>query len=145
MRTVYRVLKRFWIPLLLVVVVAVGAYVIVRIRELGDTSPPTAEGSGFTSNFNPKYITYEVIGSGGTVNVNYLDEHGQPNLIENAPLPWSFTIVTTLTSMSANIMAQGDRDVSDLGCRVTVDGEVRDERASTDAVKPFIYCLVKSV
>ncbi len=47
--------------------------------------------------------------------------------------------------MSANIMAQGDRDVSGLRCRVTVDDEVRDDRASTDTVKPFIYCLVKSV
>lgn len=144
-RTVYRLLKRFWIPLLLAVVVSLGAYVIVRIRDSGVAPPPTAEGSGFTANFNPKYITYEITGSGGTVNVNYLDEYGQPNLVENAPLPWSFTIVTTLTSMSANIIAQGDRNVSDLGCRVTVDGEVRDDRASTDAVKPFIYCLVKSV
>lgn len=47
--------------------------------------------------------------------------------------------------MSANIMAQGDRNVSDLRCRVTVDGDVRDDRTSVDLVKPFIYCLVKSV
>ncbi|RIT00798.1 MmpS family protein, partial [Mycobacteroides abscessus] len=30
-------------------------------------------------------------------------------------------------------------------CRVTVDGQVRDDRSSADKVKPFIYCLVKSV
>jgi hypothetical protein len=53
--------------------------------------------------------------------------------------------VTTLPSMSANIMAQGDRNTHDLGCRVTVDGNVRDDRTSTDTIKPFIYCLVKSV
>ena len=142
----YRVLKRFWIPLLLVVVVAVGAYAIVRIREsAGPQAPTSAEGSGITENFNPKHIKYEITGTGGTANLNYLDENGQPNLIENTPLPWSFTIVTTLPSMSANIMAQGDLNVSDLGCRVTVDGEVRDDRASTDTIKPFIYCLVKSV
>jgi len=143
---VYRVLKRLWIPLLLVVVVALGAYAILRIRESAGIEPQsTAEGSGLTENFNPKHITYEVTGSGGTVNLNYLDENGQPHLVENTPLPWSFTIVTTLPSMSANIMAQGDRDVSDLRCRVTVDGDVRDERASDDLVRPFIYCLVKSV
>ena len=28
---------------------------------------------------------------------------------------------------------------------VTVDGDVRDDRASSDSIKPFIYCLVKSV
>ncbi|MCV7282110.1 MmpS family protein [Mycolicibacterium flavescens] len=142
----FRALKRFWMPLLLVVVVALGAYAIIRIRDSAGAHPPNAaETSAITSNFNPKHITYEVTGAGGTANLNYLDENGQPHLIENAPLPWSFTIVTTLPSMSANIIAQGDRDVSDLQCRVTVDGEVRDERASTDTVKPFIYCLVKSV
>ena len=141
----FRLLKKAWIPLLLVVVVALGAYVILRIREPADAGPNLAEGSGITENFNPKHITYEITGAGGTATLNYLDENGQPNLIENASLPWSFTIVTTLPSMSANIMAQGERNVSDLGCRVTVDGVVRDERASTDTIKPFIYCLVKSV
>jgi hypothetical protein len=142
---VFKLLKKAWIPLVLVVVVGLGAYAILRIRDSSHHETRTADGSGVTENFNPKHITYEVTGSGGTANLNYLDENGQPHLIENAPLPWSFTIVTTLPSMSANIMAQGDRDVSDLRCRVTVDDEVRDERASTDTVKPFIYCLVKSV
>lgn len=142
----YRLMKRFWIPTLLVVVVALGAYAIVRINgSAGPRAPKSAEGSGITANFNPKHIAYEITGSGGTANVNYLDENGQPHLIENASLPWSFTIVTTLPSMSANIMAQGDRNVSDLRCRVTVDGDVRDDRTSVDLVKPFIYCLVKSV
>lgn len=141
----FRILKKAWIPLTLVVVVTLGAYAILRIRESNQHEPKVAEGSGITANFNPKRITYQVIGSGGTANLNYLDENGQPHLIENTPLPWSFTIVTTLPSMSANIMAQGDLDVSDLRCRVTVDGQVRDDRTSTDTVKPFIYCLVKSV
>jgi len=139
-------LKRFWLPLLLVVVIALGGYAINRIRQSANAQPvPPGEGSGVTANFNPKHIKYEITGSGGTVNLNYLDENGQPNLVEKASLPWSFTIVTTLPSMSANIMAQGDSDVHNLKCRVTVDGDVRDDRASTDAIKPFIYCLVKSV
>ncbi|TDZ96329.1 putative membrane protein mmpS4 [Mycobacteroides salmoniphilum] len=146
MCAVYRLLKRFWIPLLLVVVVGIGGYAIAQIRSSINPPPPKpGEGSGITANFNPKHITYEVVGSGGTASLNYLDENGQPHLIENAPLPWSFTIVTTMPSMSANIVAQGDRNVSSLGCRVTVDGDVRDDRSSTDKVKPFIYCLVKSV
>lgn len=142
----YGLLRKFWIPLLLVVVVALGAYVILRVRDAAGHHPPVAaDGSGVTANFNPKHIMYEVTGTGGTANLNYLDENGQPHLVENAPLPWSFTIVTTLPSMSANIMAQGDRNTQDLKCRVVVDGEVRDARESTDTVKPFIYCLVKSV
>lgn len=141
----YRILRRFWIPVLLAVVVALGAYTIVRIRDSGGRRPEVAEGSAITANFNPKHITYDITGFGGSVNLNYMDENGQPHLVENASLPWSFTIVTTLPSMAANIMAQGDRQVSDLKCRVTVDGNVRDDRVSSDTIKPFIYCLVKSV
>lgn len=141
----YRLIKRFWIPLTLVLVVAVGAYAITRVREGKDPGENSAGGSEITENFNPKHITYEITGSGGTANINYLDENGQPNLVENTRLPWSYTIVTTLPSMSANILAQGDMSVSGLGCRVTVDDEVRDDRVSADSVKPFIYCLVKSV
>ena len=46
--------------------------------------------------------------------------------------------------MSANVVAQGDRGVNGLRCRVVVDGQVRDDRKS-DEYQPFIYCLVKSV
>nr|WP_156744496.1 MmpS family transport accessory protein [Mycobacterium sp. E740] len=139
--------KRFWLPLLLVVVVALGAYAVIRIRDtLGTpaTAPVADPNSGITDPFNPKHITYEVTGSGGTVDVDYLDENGQPHRIDAAALPWSYTIVTTLPSMSANIVAQGDAGVDGLRCRVVVDGQVRDER-STDEYQPFIYCLVKSV
>ncbi len=52
--------------------------------------------------------------------------------------------MTTLPSMSANIVAQGDTGIRQLRCRVIVDGQVRDDR-SLDEYQPFIYCLVKSV
>lgn len=139
--------KRAWIPLLLVVVVALGVYAVVRIRDtLGVHQSTSAEAGngGDTKPFNPKHITYEITGSGGSVNVDYLDENGQPHRVDAAALPWSFTVVTTLPSMSANVVAQGDNGVTGLRCRVVVDGQVRDAR-STDEYQPFIYCLVKSV
>lgn len=141
-----RVLRRAWMPLLLVVVVALGTYAVIRVRDtLSDHRVAAVEGnSGLTEPFNPKHIMYEVTGSGGHVDVDYLDENGQPHRVDAAPLPWSFTIVTTLPSMSANIVAQGDADVDGLRCRVVVDGQVRDDR-STDEYQPFIYCLVKSI
>jgi hypothetical protein len=145
--TVFRVFKKAWIPLLLVVVVALGAYAVVRIRNsLGaNGSTTTAVGNGGdTKPFNPKHITYEVTGAGGNVDVDYLDENGQPHRVDAAALPWSFTVVTTLPSMSANIVAQGGTSVNGLRCRVLVDGQVRDDR-STGEYQPFIYCLVKSV
>jgi hypothetical protein len=143
---VLRTLKKVWIPLVLVVVVAMGTYAIVRVRgSVGVPPAAIAEAnSGLTEPFNPKHITYEVTGSGGNVDLDYLDENGQPHRVDAATLPWSFTIVTTLPSMSANIVVQGDSGVEGLGCRVVVDGDVRDDR-STDEYQPFIYCLVKSV
>ncbi|OBK67135.1 MmpS family protein [Mycobacterium colombiense] len=135
-------------PLLLVVVISVGTYAVVRIRGSFNTNAALASGEGSaddTKPFNPKHITYEITGApGGSVNVNYLDENGQPHLVDAAPLPWSHTIVTTLPSMSANIVAQGNTDVDAIGCRVIVDGQVRDDRHKND-YKPFIFCLVKSV
>lgn len=135
-------------PLLLVVVIALGAYAVVRIRNTFGSHGAISSGEGNGGNtkpFNPKHITYEITGApSGTVNVNYLDENGQPHLVNAASLPWSYTIVTTLPSMSANIVAQGSTDVDALQCRVIVDGQVRDDRKTND-YEPFIYCLVKSV
>ncbi len=135
-------------PLLLTVIIAVGAYTVVRIRDSFGVSANAQAAEGNSDNtkpFNPKHITYEITGTpGGVVNANYLDENGQPHLIDAAPMPWSFTIITTLPSMSANIVAQGDSATHALRCRVVVDGEVRDDR-HTDGYQPFVYCLVKSV
>jgi Mycobacterium membrane protein len=144
---VFRVFKRVWMPLLLVLVVGLGAYAVVRVRDTIGAHEPASAGAGNgddTKPFNPKHIAYEITGSGGSVNVDYLDENGQPHRVDAAALPWSFTIVTTLPSMSANVVAQGDRGVNGLRCRVVVDGQVRDDRSS-DEYQPFIYCLVKSV
>jgi hypothetical protein len=59
----------------------------------------------------------------------------------NAPLPWSVTLSTTLPTVSANLMAQGDSD--EIGCRVTVNGVVREEK-SANGINAQTYCLVKS-
>lgn len=143
-----QLLKKVWVPLLLVVVVALGSYVVIRIRDTFGANAHTSSGDANADNtkpFNPKHITYEITApSGGSVSVNYLDENGQPHLVEKASLPWSYTIVTTLPSMSANIVAQGDTAVRHIRCRVIVDDQVRDDR-SVDEYQPFIYCLVKSV
>src|SRR5277367_557837 len=147
MYTVFRIFKTVWMPLLLVVVVGLGAYAVVRIRDTigahGSVSADAGNGDD-TKPFNPKHIAYEITGSGGSVHVDYLDENGQPHRVDAAALPWSFTVVTTLPSMSANVVAQGDRGVSSLRCRVVVDGPVRDDRSAVEDL-PFISCLVKSV
>jgi hypothetical protein len=146
---VFQMFKRVWMPLLLVVVISLGAYAVVRIRDTFGANAGVASGDGNADNtkpFNPKHITYEITGApGGSVDVDYLDEDGQPHRVDAAPMPWSYTIVTTLPSMSANVVAQSTTTAVDaLRCRVIVDGQVRDDRRSDD-YQPFIYCLVKSV
>jgi len=124
----------------------------VHAWRLEDGRPAEELGSGDTGGSEPAHLAVDTTGrflitanySGGSVSVNYLDENGQPHLVENAPLPWSYTIVTTLPSMSANIVAQGDTGIRNIRCRVIVDGQVRDDRTINE-YEPFIYCLVKSV
>jgi hypothetical protein len=72
--------------------------------------------------------------------IDYFDADANTHEV-NVALPWSLTISTTLPSVSGNIMAQGDGD--QIGCRITVDGTVRNENNS-DGVNAQTFCLVKS-
>ncbi|WP_297772582.1 MmpS family transport accessory protein [Mycobacterium sp.] len=141
---VTRVLKHGWIPLLLVVVLAVSALIVSRLHKIFGSEDLNANaGQGIEIvQFNPKVVVYEISGSPGTTaNINYWDENANTHQVDNAPLPWSTTISTTLPSVSANIMAQSDgRTIS---CTITVDGVVRD-RQNSDGHNAQTFCLVKS-
>lgn len=146
MRTIRitRVTRHLWIPLVLVIVLAVSGLVVMRLHRIFGSQDLNANAGGGIEivQFNPKVITYEVFGPpGSTANVNYWDADANTHQVNAAPLPWSVTISTTLPSVSANIMAQGDG--SRIGCRITVDGVVRQEKKS-DGVNPQTFCLVKS-
>jgi hypothetical protein len=73
--------------------------------------------------------------------INYLDLDAQPRRVKDAVLPWSITLATTAPSASPNIIAQSDGDA--IGCRITVDGDVKDENTSA-GVNAQTFCLVKS-
>lgn len=146
MRTIRitRVTRHLWIPLVLVIVLAVSGLVVMRLHRIFGSQDLNANAGGGIEivQFNPKVVTYEVFGPpGSTANVNYWDADANTHQVNAAPLPWSVTISTTLPSVSANIMAQGDG--SRIGCRITVDGVVRQEKKS-DGVNPQTFCLVKS-
>lgn len=70
-----------------------------------------------------------------------LDADAQPHEVVNAAVPWSFTIVTTLTAVVANVVARGDG--ASLGCRITVNEVIREERI-VNAYHAHTSCLVKS-
>ena len=139
-----RVVKRVWIPMVMVVVVAVAAFTVDRLHGLFGSHmyAPDVGNADAIVQFNPKRVLYEIFGPAGTVaDINYLDADAQPQRLDAVSLPWSLMLVTTLTAVSANVVAQGNSD--SIGCRITVNGDVRDER-SVDAHHAQTYCLVKS-
>jgi hypothetical protein len=137
-------LKRAWIPLVMIVVLAVSALVVSRLHKIFGSQELNANaGKGIEIvQFNPKVVLYEISGPpGATANINYWDENANTHQVNNASLPWSATISTTLPSVSANIMAQSDG--SRINCKITVDGVVRDQQNS-DGHNAQTFCLVKS-
>jgi hypothetical protein len=138
-----RVLKRIWIPLVLVVVLAVSGLVVSRLHKMFASQDLNAgAGAGIEIvQFNPKVMVYDVYGAPGTnAHISYFDADANVHQI-TASLPWSITLSTTLPAVSASLMAQTDGD--QIGCRVTVNGTVREEK-SADGVNAQTYCLVKS-
>jgi Mycobacterium membrane protein len=140
------VLKRAWMPLLIVVVIAIAGLTVDRVRGVfGSDNQTTRAGSGLANDakpFNPKRVTYEIFGPVGAVaTINYLDLDAQPQEVKDAALPWSITMTTTAPAANANVVAQGDSD--NIGCRIVVNDEVKDEKSS-DGVNAQTFCLVKS-
>ncbi|HEY4043149.1 MAG TPA: MmpS family transport accessory protein [Rhodopila sp.] len=128
---------------MLVVVLAVSGLIVMRLHKVfGSQNLNANAGAGIEIvQFNPKIVVYDVLGPPGTsAKIDYFDADANTHEVE-AALPWSTTISTTLPAVSANIMAQGDGD--QIGCRITVDGTVRQEK-STDGVNAQTFCLVKS-
>ncbi len=142
-REMFRVVQRIWIPMVVVMVAAIAVFAVSRLQGVAG-SPlhvPSAIRDG-SEPVIPKDVTYEVFGPAGTTGqANFLDEHAQPQRADFATLPWSYTISTKLMSVFANVVAQGNSGA--LGCRITVNGEVRDEQSVT-AHNAQVFCLVKS-
>jgi hypothetical protein len=138
-----RIAKAGWIPLVLIVVLAISGLVVSRLhRQFASADLNANAGAGVEIvQFNPKVMVYDVYGSPGTTaQISYFDPDANVHSI-TATLPWSVTLSTTLPTVSANLMARADGD--QIGCRVTVNGTVREEQ-SANGVNAQTYCLVKS-
>lgn len=137
--------RRGWILLVAVLVAALTCFAIYRLHGIFGSHYSTSANSGLANDivpFNPKQVVLEVFGAPGAVaTINYLDVHAQPQEVKNAALPWKYTITTTEPAVIGNVVAQGNGDV--LGCRITVNGEVKDER-TVNKVDAYTYCLDKS-
>lgn len=128
-----------------VLVVALAGFGIYRLHGIFGSHNTTSANSGLAGEivpFNPKQVVLEVFGAPGAVaTINYLDVNAQPQQVKDAPLPWSFTITTTEPAVIGNVVAQGNGDT--LGCRITVNGEVKDQR-TVHKVDAYTFCLDKS-
>ena len=91
-----------------------------------------------TKPFNPKHMAYEVFGPPGTVaNISYFDVNAVPQHVAKARLPWSVNFAIIEASAVESIVAQGDS--ASIGCRITVDSEVKAEKI-THEVSAFTFC-----
>src|ERR1700735_5698146 len=91
--------------------------------------------------FKPKVVKYEIFGSASHANANYLDLSAEPQRLDDAPLPCTLLLSTPAPPVLPTISAQSDGDL--LGCRITIDNEVKDEKITT-GVHALTFCLVKS-
>lgn len=136
-------LGKVWIPLVVILVLAISGLVVSRLHKVFASQDLNANaGAGIEIvQFNPKVVVYDVWGPpGATAQIGYFDPDAKVHQV-NALLPWTVTLSTTLPTVSASLMARADGD--QIGCRVTVNGIVREQR-SADGVQAQTYCLVKS-
>lgn len=134
---------RIWLPVAIVIAVAVGVLTVSQLRSVFGSNPVlvTPVGADTAEKFVPKVVTYEVFGPGETAVINYKDLDGKPQRTGSVSLPWTLTLETTAPSVAPNVIAQTDGQA--ISCRITVDDEVKDERTAT-GVNAQTFCLVKS-
>jgi hypothetical protein len=130
-------------PLVAVVAIGVGAVGMWKVHQFSNPPPViTVNGPAAPPEFNLKRLTYELYGSVGQGGMLvWVDIAGHPHQVDLTTLPWSHTETTTLTVASGSISAkvQGGQ----VGCRILVNGVVRDEQSDTDQ-DAHVFCLVKS-
>ncbi len=128
-RNTKRILGKLWTPAVILVVFVIAGYGVhtVRGRSANISHPPvTSTIPATVIQINPKNVTYEAfgdLGSGGRV--TYADLNSRPIAVTLASLPWSVSETTMSPSASLSLVMQVDGDSA--GCRILVDGKVRDE------------------
>ncbi len=108
-------------------------YGVDKVRDLSEVisnPPPTPSIPATVVQINPKNVTYEVFGTlGGGGKVTYANLNSEPIEVTLGSLPWSHSETTMAASATLSLVAQVDG--SSVGCRIIVDGAVRDEHSVT--------------
>lgn len=126
-------------------VIALSAFAVYRLHGVFGSDHDVSAGGVLPNqavSLNPKHVLIEVFGEPGSVaTISYVDIDAQPQRVDGAALPWAYDVTTTQPGVFVNVVAQGDSD--SLGCRITIDGEVKDERV-VSTLNAYTYCLEKS-
>lgn len=138
-----RLLTRAWVPLVVVVALAVGGIAVMRLNGVfPGPGLPKPDPRDATPPYAAKTAIYEILGPPGTTGVvNWMDAESLPQKANFTTLPWSKTIVAEMPGIFAYVVAQGDSPF--IGCRITVDGKLVDEQQA-NGHNAQVSCLDKS-
>lgn len=138
----FTVLRRLWIPLVLLVVFGLAGVTVARLHVgfgVEQRSSYAQANVKEVSPMNSTELIYEVFGVPGAVaDISYFDRNGEPQLV-HATLPWSYGFTATSAAVGS-VVAQGDS--STIGCRIVVDGTVRSEKIMNEP-SALTFCLLK--
>ena len=83
-----RLFKRTWVPLVMVIVVAIASFTVSRLHGIFGSNmyrPDVGNADAIVVPFNPKRVLYEIFGPPGTVaDINYSDADAQPQRVDGA-------------------------------------------------------------
>jgi Mycobacterium membrane protein len=132
-------LKRAWVPLVVVVALIIGGVAVDRLNGVfPGPGLPKPDPRDATPPYAAKTAIYEILGPPGTTGVvNWMDAESLPQKANFTTLPWSKTIVAEI----AYVIAQGDGP--SIGCRITVDGKLVDQQ-QVNTRDAQVSCLDKS-
>lgn len=138
-----RLLTRAWVPLVVVVALAVGGIAVIRLNGVfPGPGLPKPDPRDATPPYAAKTAIYEILGPPGTTGVvNWMDAESLPQKANFTTLPWSKTIVAEMPGIFAYVVAQGDSPF--IGCRITVDGKLVDQQQA-NGHNAQVSCLDKS-
>lgn len=124
-------MRNTWVYLVVLAVLTVAALFILKLRasDIPDEAAGTVSRLPTLGSLFERTIQYEALGSTGTsATVSYLGDDGHNQNIDTV-LPWHQTLRTVEPSLVTSMVVQSNS--SGVGCRITVDGKVRDEQVAT--------------
>ena len=139
-------LRKLWIPIVVIVVIGAGGFTVSRLHGIfGTDNSISYDGArnDAAKPFDPQHLKYEVFGPPGTLaQISYFDGNGDPKFIKNVGLPWTLEFPISTAASIGSIAAQGDSDM--IGCRISVDGVVKDEKVVEHEASSFASCALKA-